>query len=218
MTPAGLGIALCEHRIVAVEKQQDDREVVAPIEGRELVEEALRREVEGPDVDISGNRAVARLHSRIWIEQTGQERERQIVDRLVAEVFEHLDGGRLARARETRDEHHPEPVAGARGRVQRHRLSHDPARRRPGPGTLAAAEAANGHNANSGSVTPAQRQVRGSGRRGTSSAGTRSKTAPSQPSATHGTRAMPRTRTSMRPWIACGAVARTRHAAVVRTT
>ncbi len=95
--PPGLGEAALQYFVVAVEKQQGGPGAGA--EAVELVQERPGREAAAADVDAQRDRPALPGHG-------AQEVERQVVDRLVAQVLEDLERGRAAGPGEPGHQYH----------------------------------------------------------------------------------------------------------------
>jgi hypothetical protein len=91
---AGLGEAAKEDVLAAVEIEHLGREVRPAREAAHEVEEGVGREVAVARVDAERDGA----GERRTVEKARQQREGQVVDRLEAEVLEHLDRRAAARA------------------------------------------------------------------------------------------------------------------------
>ena len=120
MAAAGLGEAAKEHILAAVEVEDFRRQVRPPGETADEVENAVGGELAVSGVDPERDRA----RQRRAVEEPGKKREREVVDGLEPEVFEHLDGGAPARAGGAGDEHQPLRLRGSR-------VGHDHAPRPP---------------------------------------------------------------------------------------
>ena len=105
MRAAGFAEAPAQHVRFAVEKQQLD--VVAPArveQGAEVALYVARIEAPRARIDAERQRALAAAVGALP-NQIREQRQRQVVDRLVAEVFEDLERRRLAGAGHARHQH-----------------------------------------------------------------------------------------------------------------
>ena len=169
MAPARLGEAPLQHLVVAVEEEQADARAPARRFSRcDALQQGLGAEVAGAGVDADGD-GPRRSSPPASVEQS----QRQIVDRLVAEILEGLERGAMPGARQAGHQHDAERRAGCRfaqgfrrrgGRGRRRGcrcLAHGGAHYSPGPdlghgkaATCAAAEASNGSRASRGRAMP----------------------------------------------------------------
>ena len=101
----GLGIAPDQDVVLAIEKQGLDVDVGAVGQTVELFQERLDREIAGPDIDPDRERTALGLGAPP--DQPGQQRQRQIVDRLEAHVLERLQRRRTPGARHPGDQDDP---------------------------------------------------------------------------------------------------------------
>ena len=138
VTAPGLGVAMGQHLVVAIEVQEPNVKVRARQQGPQLSEETLGGEIARSDVDVGGDRAVARRRtgSSIALQQVCEQRQRNVVDRLIAQIFEHFQCRRLSGAGHPGDQYNPSPgirrgcVIGA----YVHRIHHTARRRAEGKG------------------------------------------------------------------------------------
>ena len=109
-----------DERLVAGLQEEDLRLDVPPVEGAQGCAERERR-VALADVEHDGDAVVALGVVGDELREVTQQRAGHVVHDRVAEVLEDLAGGRLAGAREARDDRHVLAAGSARGRQQ---LSH----------------------------------------------------------------------------------------------
>ena len=103
MTPAGFREPAPEHAVVAIEEHQIKRQILALRERDRLGDERLDVEVARSNVHVDGDGGqVVVLRGQ----QPPQQAEGQVVDRLVSEVLEHLQGRRLPGPRHAGDQDH----------------------------------------------------------------------------------------------------------------
>src|SRR5262249_45399419 len=152
----------------------------------EPVAEGEGREIAGTAVDADSERPRGR---RVTAGEAAEKHERQVVDRLIAEVLENLEGRRAAGAGEAGDHEKAAPTGvgriavprGGAGGRRRLVVVHgggiiDRGPARTASRTLAAAEASAADSRSSGTATPSNSTVIGSGNRSCASGGTRSMT------------------------------------------
>src|ERR1700722_1572000 len=206
MAAAGFGITAFQPVVVAIEEHHAQIDGLALDQPVERLDQRGHGEVARADIDADGKR---RLH-RVRTDEIGQQRQRQIVHRLVAHILERLQGGGSPRARHAGDDHETAALmatGGVHGRTSEDstaRIS-SPARTLSAKRSLAAAEASKGASAIRGIGTPRMSQLRRSGRRSICSAGTRSTTRRKHALAWRGSCNNPTPRASIMPARASGA-------------
>ena len=102
-----------EHVVARLEVEHLERNLLRP----ELVEHSRELGEEVPRADVDPERHAPDLvPGRLpELDETRDERDREIVDAVEAEVLEHMDGGRLAGTREPGDDDEPEALRHERG-------------------------------------------------------------------------------------------------------
>src|SRR5579862_618838 len=198
MASARFGVAALKPLVVAIEKNDAQIEIVLFRQSVERFDQRRDREIAGAYVDANGQRQMRRRRH----DQVRQQRERKIVDRLVAHILESLERGRAPGSRHAGDDENALgrslPPCGHDAASSATALK---ARR-----SFASTDASNGARAIKGTSRPSNWQARGSGRRSISAGATRSTTSRSGATATEGARKMPIPRTSIWPAITAGAV------------
>ena len=109
MAPPRLGIAAPQQLVVAIEKdERGGRARCSPRSAVERGEQRRRRRNRGSACRCRWRAAGAA--PRRAPDERGQQRQRQVVDRLVADILERLERGRAAGARHAGDEEHAAPA------------------------------------------------------------------------------------------------------------
>src|SRR5205085_1892399 len=209
--PAALGIAPLQRFVITIDKQHLEL-AAGPADDRvEGFEHALDHKTPGAQIGADGNRACIGGNA---FDQSGYERERQVVEGFIAHILKRLQrrrppcprhsghqehaGGRCAsggaRLGPTTFGHHRRIIAGTASAENARKAKRN----------FAAAEASNGDRAIDGTASPSTSSQRVAGKRSTSGNGTRSTNNASVASVTGWRRIIPTPRTSIRPAIAAG--------------
>src|SRR5213593_317903 len=108
MRPARLAEAAHELVVARLEVEHLERDAACA----QLLEDARELVEEVPLAHVEAERHALHLLARAlpYLDEAGDERHRQVVDAVEAQVLEHLDGGALARAGEPGHHHEPELV------------------------------------------------------------------------------------------------------------
>jgi len=108
MRPARLAEAAHEQVVARLEVEHLERDAACA----QLLEDARELVEEVPLAHVEPERHAPRLLARAlpYLDEAGDERHRQVVDAVEAQVLEHLDGGALARAGEPGHHHEAELV------------------------------------------------------------------------------------------------------------
>ena len=110
VTAAGFVIAPLQLGIVAVDKLGDQLQIGAIREAFGDVDDGRGVEAAGPRIEPDRQRS-AILPGEHFAHQRAQQADREVVDRLPAEVFQHAQTGGLARPGHARNQHDLLPLA-----------------------------------------------------------------------------------------------------------
>ena len=112
MAPPGLGVAPPQHLVVAIEEDQPDVEVLLGAQPVEPLDQPFGAEITGPRVDSNGDRPRQAVADAAG--QAAEQGQGQVVDRLIAEVLQQVEGGGMTGARQAGDQQHAQPAASGR--------------------------------------------------------------------------------------------------------
>src|ERR1700736_5076980 len=215
--PTALGIAPLQRFVITIDKQHLEFAAGPADNHIERFEHALDSKAASAQIDADGNRPRVGGNA---LDQSGGERERQVVEGFVAHIFECLQRRRPPCPRHSGHQEHTSRRRASGGaplgvttfghhrRIIASTESAESARK--AKRNFAAVEASNGDSAIDGTASPSTPSQRVSGKRSTSADGTRSTNNASVASATASSGIIPAPRTSIRPAIAAGAVTETR--------
>ena len=99
MAAARLGVATLEPVIVAIEEDHLELDILSLDQIVERLEQRRHGEITGAHINADGERGLHRPRP----DQVRQQRQRQIVDRLITHVFQILERGRATGPRHARD-------------------------------------------------------------------------------------------------------------------
>jgi hypothetical protein len=120
MAAAGLVVAPLQLLARTVEEQRGDLDSLLLGQGLHAGDDPVRIKPAGARIETDRQRhAVVARGVAAARDELVQEAHREIVDRLPAQVFQHLEHGRLARAEQARDQKHALPAGLGRGLARR---------------------------------------------------------------------------------------------------